>query len=687
MSLVWGTPLALLLASLLVGPLLAHMIRRMPNERRPFGAMLLLNRLPERLRRRRTLEDKALLLLRMLLVAAVVLAVARPEVQWPGAVPEFGGSGAVVVVLDDSLSMDLRAEGEGTLLSRARADAIDMVRALPSSTLVGAVRIGGGASRLTASLTQDHGEVISVLSSVQQTPFGTDLVGGIRLARQMLAGEGGEVLVYTDEAGRGVVDGSLPEIALLTEQGGALVPRPIHAENPANVAVVGAQYGSGPEGGTVTIEIANFGPEPVEVPATLFLPDGNTITAFVDVPPGETAEEAFTVPRVSEGGVGTVRIDDGRLAADDVGSFHLPSIGASRVLVVDGDPGLTPVASEVYYLERALAPWGRSSAGGFGVLPDITAPSGVQSLDPEVHRVVFLANVADPGPWANRLVEFVQLGGVLVMSVGNNVSADRTNSVLASLLPTPLRRPRSLVGPGERGLSTIAPDGEEPMFAPFLRGGMDGFARIRWNQLFTVEPYKDSDEVRTLLRVEGGMPLLIERRVGAGRVLLFTGTMDADWGTFPLQAVYMPIIQSLVRVLGVPAGAADLEHTGIVGQPLELRLPGSLAEVSVQGPNGPVEAVVEGGMVRMTPLVAGAHYVLSPGMPAMASIAVNVDVAESDVRRHRTLAQTAATIDPERFMHRLELHRWALWFALALAVLQAIFAWDLVRKKEVSDVE
>jgi hypothetical protein len=38
MSLVWGTPLALLLASLLVGPLLAHMIRRMPNERRPFGA-------------------------------------------------------------------------------------------------------------------------------------------------------------------------------------------------------------------------------------------------------------------------------------------------------------------------------------------------------------------------------------------------------------------------------------------------------------------------------------------------------------------------------------------------------------------------------------------------------------------------------------------------------------------------
>ena len=193
--------------------------------------------------------------------------------------------------------------------------------------------------------------------------------------------------------------------------------------------------------------------------------------------------------------------------------------------------------------------------------------------------------------------------------------------------------------------------------------------------------------MRTLLEVEGGIPLLIERKVGAGRVLLFTGTMDADWGTFPLQAVYMPMIQSMVRVLGVPSGAAELEHSGVVGQPLELRLSGSLAEVSVEGPNGPVDAVVDGGVVRLTPLVAGAHHVVSPGMPVMASIAVNVDVKESDVRRHSTLAQTAATIDPERFMHRLELHRWALWLALLLAVIQAILGWDMVRKKEAAHVE
>ena len=37
-------------------------------------------------------------------------------------------------------------------------------------------------------------------------------------------------------------------------------------------------------------------------------------------------------------------------------------------------------------------------------------------------RLVFMANVADPAPWANRLIEFVNQGGVLVLSMGDNVS-------------------------------------------------------------------------------------------------------------------------------------------------------------------------------------------------------------------------------------------------------------------------
>ena len=666
MTLSWGTPLALGLLGMLAIPLLAHLIRRRPDDQRAYGAMLLLQRLPRKIRRRRRIEDRLLLAARSLLVAAVVVFVARPQLQWPGAIPEFGGADAIVIVIDDSMSMALQGDTGGTLLARARREASAFVSALPDSTAVGVVLTGGTASKVTAGLVSDHALVQRQISGIVQTPFSTDLTGAIRLARQMLAGEGGEVLVYTDEAGEGVVEAASAEIDLLTQQSGALVPRPMHASDPANIAIKSATYGSGPEGGTVTVTIANFGPEAREVPARVELPDGVAITAFVEVPAGEEARKDFTVPRVAEGGIGSVFIDDDMLTADNVASFHLPTIGASRVLVVEGDPGLTPVASEVYYLERALAPWGRLSGMGGGVLPDMTAPSGVDSLDADAHRLVFMANVADPGPWANRLIEFVDRGGVLVLSLGDNVAAERTNAALAQLLPSPLRRARSLAAPGEPGRPTVLPDTTDPLFAPFNRGGLGGFANIRWHRVFTVEPYTDDDDVRTLLSIEGGIPLLLERRFGAGRVLLFTGTIDADWGNFPLQSVYMPLIQSMARTLGVSASGAAQTKNAVVGEPTAVDVPASVSEAQVEGPNGIVESTFSDGAVRFTPIEAGGHRVLSPGLPPLAAVAVNVDVTESDVRRYTSLAKTSASVDPERFMNTAPLYRYALWLALAL---------------------
>ena len=467
MTAALGLPLALGLLGLALGPIVAHLVRRQPTARRPFGAMLLLRRMQRRLRRKRRVHDRLLLALRMLIVAAVVAAASRPELRWPGAIPEFGGTGAVVVVIDNSLSMDLREAGGrgGTLMSRARTDATQLIEGLPAQTLVGVVSIGGTATRLTPALTRERSTALAAIEDVAQSQLGTDLVGGIREARRMLGGGGGEVVVFSDEAGPVAVPSALPEIALLTEQGGALVPRPLRAAVAANVAVVGAKYGSGPEGGSVRVRIAGFGPDAVEVPCTVELPDGTEITAFVEVGAGETVEEAFTVPRVTQGGVGYARIQDGTLAADDSYAFHLPTVGASRVLVVDGDPGLTPVASEVYYLERALAPWGSAAAVRGGVLPEVTGVAGIATLDPETHQVVFLANVADPGPLANHLIDFVQRGGSVVIGLGDNVTAERYNGVLAALLPSALRRARSLAGPGEPGVPTLLPDTSLELFA------------------------------------------------------------------------------------------------------------------------------------------------------------------------------------------------------------------------------
>lgn len=52
-----------------------------------------------------------------------------------------------------------------------------------------------------------------------------------------------------------------------------------------------------------------------------------------------------------------------------------------------------------------------------------------------------------------------------------------------------------------------------------------------------------------LMTLANGDPLLVEQRVGAGRVLFFTTSADRDWGDLPLKTAYLPLIQSLAHYL------------------------------------------------------------------------------------------------------------------------------------------
>jgi hypothetical protein len=664
-------PGALALGALVLLPLIAHMARQTPRERRPFGAMLLLERVVKRLRRRRRVKDWFLLLLRILALVAVVIGAAGLRWSYSGGVPEFGGSGRVVVIVDRSMSMSLSDEGT-TLLARARSSAVQLVRELPEGTLVGAVAFGNEAARLTPSITIDHERVIAALEEVQPGGGTSDLRAALLEARLLLGGEAGEVLVFSDEAGPRMVAEATGELKRVVEAGSAVIPRPVKGNPPRNVAVISAIYGEGIEGGLVTLRMANFGPDPVEVACEVVLPDGAEIPIFVDLPPEGEGEERITVPPEALGGVGRATCEDPDLPFDDTRYFHLPRVGASRVLVVDGDPGDTPVRSEVYFLERALAPWGGLRTG---VRPDVVTPAGLADLDPETHRVVFLANVADPRPVGPRLIEFVRKGGSLVISGGDNVTADRYNAALGTILPAPMRKQRSLAAPGEEGIPLLLPTPEHELFRPFSRGGRAGFGRVRSIRVLTFDPYQESEEVQTLARYVGGMPALVERRVGKGRVLMWTSSVDLGWSNLPLQAVFMPLVQGLVIYLGAEAGGGTARFDAMVGERVVVPLPDVVMEPDVLGPDkNPVRSRVEGSNLVFVPERPGAYSLSLENGPPLAWVAVNVSPDESDVRSYDSVAAVEKELNPEMFLRHLDLSSWLFGLALVLMSLQALVA-------------
>ncbi|HMV67881.1 MAG TPA: VWA domain-containing protein [Myxococcota bacterium] len=660
-------PAALGLAALLALPVVAHLTRRTPTDRVAFGAMMLIERLVKRLRRRRTIKDRRLLALRALALLAAVSAMAGPYVAWPDLTPEYTGSGRVVIVLDRSMSMSLH-EGGGSLLARAKGEAAARISALPQGTQVGFVTYAAAAEPRTDALTDDRERVLALLDAIEPSDEPGDLRGALLEARRQLAGEPGEVLVLSDEAGPVMIPGAAEEVERLVSGGSAVLPVPAHAEPPRNVAVLGVSYGDGVEGGQVVVRAANYGPEPVEVPCEVQLPDGAQIPVFVTLPAEGEAEARVTVPRRAEGGVGVAHCEDAALASDDRRFFHMPSVGASRVLVVDGDPGDTPVRSEVYFLERALAPWGGEHAG---VLPDVVAPSGLGDVDPSTHRLVFLANVSDPRPYGPRLRDFVRRGGTLVIGGGENVTAERYNEALGPILPSPIRLPRSLADLGEEPAHLVAPDPSIPLFEPFARAGRAGFTRVGAWRVLTLEPFAETDEVKTLLRYEGGVPALVARSVGAGHVLVWTSTFDLGWANLPLQAVFMPLVQRIASVYGGDSGSRAERLDAVLGDRVTFPLPDG-ARAEVVGPDGAVApSQIEGAQLVFTPAHPGGYGVRLEDGPVLAWVAVNTDPMESDVRRTHTLASVEARWKPELFERRVELAPGLLGAALALVLAAA----------------
>jgi len=81
-----------------------------------------------------------------------------------------------------------------------------------------------------------------------------------------------------------------------------------------------------------------------------------------------------------------------------------------------------------------------------------------------------------------------------------------------------------------------------PLFEPFARGGRAGFGRIRWNQIFTLEPYTDGGDVSTLLSL-AFVPLMFW---GASRAEHVLGAVCWAIGMGAQESIFKAAIARLV---------------------------------------------------------------------------------------------------------------------------------------------
>ena len=268
---------------------------------------------------------------------------------------------------------------------------------------------------------------------------------------------------------------------------------------------------------------------------------------------------------------------------------------------------------------------------------------------------VLLLNVRELGEAeVTRLRAFVEAGGGLFMSLGDQVDADTFNARLGQLSPRPLRLIKTAVPPGsderERRAARLASvDLAHPALDVFAGQEGEGLLTAHFFRYFLLEAGPEGARGQTLASFDDGAPALIARELGKGRVLLFTSTVDRAWTDLPIRTGFLPLMQRLTSFLAralevAPGGGA--RRVGEV-QPFPLPLAGEVRAVEV--PGGEVLPVAE---ASATEGASARHFTetRAPGLYAARGgqgedgdparrlprfdFAVNVDPSESDLARH-----------------------------------------------------
>ena len=158
----------------------------------------------------------------------------------------------------------------------------------------------------------------------------------------------------------------------------------------------------------------------------------------------------------------------------------------------------------------------------------------------------------------------------------------------------------------------------------------DGWPGVKFFYAVDVDRGAGPDAARVIVRLGDQTPLLLEKRIGEGRVVLLTSGLDNLTNDFPLNPAFVPFIEQTARYL-----AGSEKHGGArpVDAYLELRNAKEQAQgVEVTDPEGkrPL-TLAEAASAQSFQLTEAGYYQLRLANGSQNEVGVNPDPKESNL--------------------------------------------------------
>jgi Aerotolerance regulator N-terminal/von Willebrand factor type A domain len=532
-------------------PVFVHLLRRHITTPRPVSSLMFFERGTQSSTRHRRLRYLLLFALRFALVLLIVLAFANPFIRRAAA---GANDRLLLIVLDHSFSMR-----EGTRFADAKQQALAALASKPSAQRAQIMALGGQLEVLTQPIS-DQAQLRAALESVQpgdgHASFGE--LGRDLRAMSQTAQSPADLHLFSDMQ-RSAMPANFadmvmpPNIKLILHPVAPGAAPPNWAVESVNAPAELADP-KDPKRSRVEAVIAGFN-TPAATKTVSLAVNGKTVaTRKVDIPANGRATVDFAPLDVAYGfNRCEVRVDAGdAFPADDISAFAVRHSDPERVLFVHaaGD-----TRSALYFGDALDA-----AAHASFVLQSVAAEQATD-LDPSRFTFVVLSDsLSLPSIFEHALAAYVAKGGSVLVVLGTAAAHHERTPLWGSETRDARDYARSGAAASVGSVDFTYPALAQPQ--PDADNG--GWADVK---IFYAVPV-DAGQARIAARLADGTPLLLEKPIGEGRILLFTSGFDNLTNDLPLHPVFVAFVDRTARYL---SGTEQLSGSRLVDSFVQLR--------------------------------------------------------------------------------------------------------------------
>ena len=529
--------------------------------------------------RRVKIMEYLLLIIRTLIILLVIAAFARPAIRG-GFATKVGAHAktSIVILLDNSYSMGYETK-DGPVFGLAKRRAEKILGQLEEGDEASLVLFASQPVLLNPQPTYDFKNLISSLDEeATLSAEKTDVGEALKIAYQILKNSKNlnqEIYLVTDMEGSGW--SSLhPGVLSSESKKGRLYLVDVSPVEKENLCVEEINFGNQLiEKGKpfqITVRIANFTYQPVkDLLVGLYLDGKRVSQTDVDIGKGEKVTVKF-MPTVEEAGIhtGFFELTDDDLLIDNRRFFAFNIPEKIKILLVGENQ------RDTRHLNLSLNPLNKSDTN-----KEVTRinKNSLSGIDFNQYQVVILSNLSRlTDVQLTNLERFVQRGGGVFFILGDNIDPEFYSKQISKRffnlnLKAPLTPTKNV-----RGFFNFEKiDVEHPIFQVYRNVKKDKLPLIKFFSIFELPESKDT---KTIVRFNLGKPALIERRFGAGKVLLLAAPVEESQGDLVVHPFFVPLINRSVEYLA--SDLSRLDEDILVGSKVTRELPLDLAGKEIE---------------------------------------------------------------------------------------------------------